>query len=285
MELEKTSMETSDYQHIKFSVLMSVYKKENPQWFRLAVDSVLNQTIKPTEVLIVQDGVLTDELYTVCKEVEKDYPDVIRYLSLKENCGLGVALQKGVLACKYELIARMDTDDISVPDRFERQLKEFMANPDLCLCGGYIQEFNDNQDEIVSMRKVPITSDEIMTYCKRRNPFNHMTVMFKKKAIVSVGNYQPYLLLEDYYLWYRMVKNRCVMKNIPYVLVYARIGNGMVDKRGGYQYFKREKSLFQKFYYDGYITRAEYIVNLCFRFVGRMTPSWIRKLNYKYILR
>lgn len=285
MELEKTSMETSDYQHIKFSVLMSVYKKENPEWFRLAVDSVLNQTIKPTEVLIVQDGVLTDELYTVCKEVEKDYPDVIRYLSLKENCGLGVALQKGVLACKYELIARMDTDDVSVPDRFERQLKEFMANPDLCLCGGYIQEFNNNQDEIVSMRKVPITLDEITTFGKRRNPFNHMTVMFKKTAVVSAGNYQPFLLLEDYYLWYRMIKNKYMMKNIPHILVKARIGNGMVDKRGGYQYFKKEKRLCKIFYDDGYITYIEYLVYLFCRFASRILPAKIRKVCYQYVLR
>lgn len=285
MELEKISMEISELQKIKFSVLMSVYKKENPEWFRLAVDSIVNQTVQPTEVVIVQDGKLTGKLYKVCNDLLEKYPTLIRYLPLNKNSGLGIALQQGVLACKYDLIARMDTDDVSVPNRFEQQLKEFIANPDLCLCGGYIQEFNNNQDEIVSMRKVPITLDEIMTLCKRRNPFNHMTVMFKKTAVVSVGNYQPFLLLEDYYLWYRMIKHKYMMKNMSNVLVKARIGNGMSDKRGGYEYFLKEKMLYDVFKKDGYITDVEYRINIFFRFIIRMAPSFFRKICYKYILR
>lgn len=274
-----------DEENIKFSVLMSVYRKENPKWFQMAVESVINQTIKPDEIVIVQDGELTKELYVICDELCDKYPQLISFYPLEQNSGLGIALQRGVLACKNEYIARMDTDDIALPDRFEVQLDAFKRNPNIVICGGYIQEFAGDAEHINAMRKVPVSKDEIYTFCKQRNPFNHMTVMFKKSAVLSVGNYQPFLLLEDYYLWYRLIKKGYEMCNVPVPLVRVRADESMINRRGGFDYFKREMALYKEFYNDGYINEFEMAYVLLVRLVSRICPDFIRKSIYHNFLR
>ena len=269
---------------VKFSVLMSVYKNENPEWFRMAVKSVAEQTVKPDEILIVQDGMLSDELYSVCDELKKCYP-VIRYLKLDKNYGLGMALHYGVKACKNELIARMDTDDIAVENRFELQLQQFIKQPDLAICGGIIVEFNNDVNEIVSTRTVPYTIKDIVEYCKSRNPFNHMTVMFKKSAVLAAGNYQTFHLMEDYYLWYRMIKNNCSMCNLNTVLVKVRVGNGMYGRRGGFSYFLNERKLYAAMYEDGFLGIYEFLRIVLIRMVVRILPDKARRVTYTSILR
>ncbi len=276
--------ETREISQMKFSVLMSIYKKECPEWFITAVESVESQTVKPDEVVIVQDGPLTDPLYDACDKLKNKYSN-IRYIKLKQNQGLGIALQYGVKACKNELIARMDTDDISVPDRFEKQLKEFSINSSLSLCGGFIEEFSTTPEELETTRKVPLTKNEIISFGKKRNPFNHMTVMFRKADVLAAGNYQSFLLFEDYYLWVRMIMKDYEMKNIADTLVLVRTGKGMIARRGGIEYFKKEKKLYQEFYRLGYINKAEMTVLLALRMIVHISPNWVRRIVYKNILR
>lgn len=269
---------------VEFSVLMSVYKNENPEWFKTAVKSVVEQTAKPDEIVIVQDGLLSDALYSMCDELQQSYPEV-RYLRLDKNYGLGMALHYGVLTCKNELIARMDTDDIAVGNRFELQLQEFYKYPDLDICGGYIAEFEDTSDEAVSTRVVPCAMKDIIEYCKRRNPFNHMTVMFRKSAVLAAGNYRPFYLMEDYYLWYRMIKSGCNMSNLDKAIVNVRVGNGMYDRRGGINYFLSEWKLYHEMYRDKFINSGEFLLVLATRMIVRVAPGYVRKLIYRFILR
>lgn len=281
----ETDTDFSDVPALDFSVLMSVYAKDNPVHFRQAVDSVINQSCPPKEILIVQDGSLTPELYAVCYDLQNDHGDLIRYLSLQENSGLGIALQKGVPACRYDLIARMDSDDIAKPNRFALQLREFRRQPELAVCGGYIEEFSDNPERIQSLRKVPLSEQEIYAYAKKRCPFNHMTVMFRRQAVLAVGNYQPFMLLEDYHLWHRLVFNGYHTKNIPAVLVSVRTGEGMVERRGGVSYFCREAKLYHLFYTGGYISLGEFAFIVLIRFFSRICPNVVRSFVYQIFLR
>ena len=217
---------------------MSVYKKEKAEYLKLALDSVINQTLTPDEIVLVQDGELTEVLYTVIEEYKQKYPNVFKNYALKQNQGLGKALNYGMEKCSNELIARMDTDDIAEPNRFELQIQEFIKDKDLILCGGQIAEFADNPNEITGYRNVPLTHNEILKFCKKRNPFNHVTVMFKKQAVQSVGGYQHMPYFEDYWLWARMLKAGYKTKNVDNVLVKVRAGHDMIARRGGFDYVK-----------------------------------------------
>lgn len=270
---------------IKISVLMSVYKKENPAYFRQAVESVVNQTVKPDEIVIVKDGPLTNELEEVCNELLHEYKRYIRFVPLEKNMGLGLALQKGVTECRNQLIARMDTDDIAKLDRFEKQLKVFEENSDIAVCGGYIEEFSEDVNRIDSIRKVPLENKDIYEFAKKRNPFNHMTVMFRKGAVLDAGNYQPFYLLEDYYLWFRMLLNGEKMVNLSDILVSVRGGRNMVARRGGWKYFKNEKRLYEIFKKQRYISEIEYLCMVFIRGISRLMPNVIRRKIYGCFLR
>ena len=265
----------------KFSVLMSLYIKEKPQYVEECFQSLLRQTVKADEWLVVEDGPLTPELYAVLDKYQQEYPSLIKRLPFAENRGLGLALQSGVPACTYDLIARMDTDDICREDRFEKQLAEFEKDPDLDIIGSNIDEFEDTPDTIVAERNVPLTDAEIKKYQKKRDGFNHMTVMYKKKAVLDAGNYQSCPLMEDTYLWVRMMKNGVKCKNIGEPLVYARIGKDMFNRRGGWAYFKKYKAAFKKVYETGYISWFDYasviIIQFCVALVPQKLRGWIFK--------
>ena len=189
----------------KFSVLFSVYFKENPEFFDRALESVYNQSVRADEWVIVKDGPIPQELQDVIDKY-KQFEDVtIKEVQLEQNKGLGVALSYGVPECSYELIARMDTDDISVPNRFELQLAEFEKDPELDLCGGQIIEFETEENTPIAERKVPLTQDEIVEFQRTRSAFNHVTVMFKKSKVLEAGNYKDCPLMEDDMLWVDMI--------------------------------------------------------------------------------
>ena len=265
----------------KFSVLMSLYIKEKPQYVEECFQSLLRQTVKADEWLVVEDGPLTPELYAVLDKYQQEYPGLIKRLPFAENRGLGLALQSGVPECTYDLIARMDTDDICREDRFEKQLAEFEKDPDLDIIGSNIDEFEDTPDTLVANRTVPLTDAEIKKYQKKRDGFNHMTVMYKKKAVLDAGNYQSCPLMEDTYLWVRMMKNGVKCKNIGEPLVYARIGKDMFNRRGGWAYFKKYKAAFKKVYETGYISWFDYasviIIQFCVALVPQKLRGWIFK--------
>ena len=210
---------------MNFSVLLSVYRKENPKYLKQSIDSIFTQTVPPTEIVMVEDGPLTDELYKVLDGYKKD--PRWKAVPLTENVGLGKALNAGLEACSYELVARMDTDDIAKPERFEKQLAAFAADPELSLCGTQAAEFRDTPENVTAHKKVPLTDEEIRQYARKRNPFNHPTVMYKKSEVLRAGSYQHAMWFEDYYLWARMLAQGSKTRNLPEELLWFRAGEDM----------------------------------------------------------
>lgn len=226
---------------LKFSVLMSLYNKEGPAYLRASLESLDNQTLLPTEVVIVFDGPINSELESVIDEFKPCLNVII--FKLPENVGLGNALNCGLKHCKYDLVARMDTDDICLPNRFEQQILEFENEPNLVLLGSSILEFSGSVNNIIGERVVPITSEDIGEFSKRKNPFNHMTVVFRKNVITNVGGYIHHPLMEDYNLWLRVISAGYLTRNIAQPLVLARVGRGMLKRRSGAKYIKSEYQL------------------------------------------
>jgi glycosyltransferase involved in cell wall biosynthesis len=270
----------------KYSVLMSVYEKENKNYLIKSIESMINQTVIPDEILIVKDGPLTPELDEVLHNYINNYPELFTIIISKENIGLGSALNLGLRHCRNELIARMDTDDISLPDRCEKQLKEFQQDRNLALVGGTISEFIDNETNIVGRRFVPSENNEIREYLKKRCPFNHVTVMFKKSEVIKIGSYLDWFWNEDYYLWIRMFENGCKFKNLSSVLVNVRVGKDMYKRRGGFKYFKSEFGLQKYMYNKKIINTSTCFYNVTIRFVLQvLMPNNIRGYIFKKFAR
>ena len=268
----------------KFSVLMSLYIKEKPEYFDECMKSILANTVLPDEIVIVLDGPITDELRTVLNSYVSEDPQLYTIVPLETNQGLGLALREGVQHCKNELIARMDTDDICRSDRFELQLSEFEQNPDLDICGSHIAEFDEAPDKIVAKRTVPLDDIAIKKYQKRRDGFNHVSVMFRKSSVLKAGNYQSCLLMEDTLLWANMFMNGSVGKNIDDYLVFVRIGKEMYERRGGLKYYKKYKQGRKQVYKTGFISWWDYKYTLIVQFLVAIMPNKIRGFIFKKIL-
>lgn len=269
-----------------YSILMSVYYKENADFLKTAIESMLKQSVKSNDFVIVCDGELTDELYAVLDYFESDSKNCIKRVQLEKNYGLGIALNKGLSKCKNELVARMDSDDIAVQNRIERQLEEFKMDKELVICGSYIDEFVKNVNDINAIKKVPIENNQIKEYIKKRNPFNHMTVMFKKKYIMKCGSYKDCYLNEDYYLWARLIADDYRAINIPEVLVHMRAGDGMYERRGGIKYISGEIMMQKKLYRLNLINLPNMLFNIIARSSVRLLPNSLRKRIYiKYLRR
>ena len=268
----------------KVSVLMSVYIKEKPEYFKAAMDSVLAQTYPVSEVMLIQDGPLTEELYELIEYYRSMAPQVIRTFAFEQNQQLGRALAKGVELCSNELVARMDTDDIAMPERIEKQVAYMQMHPEVHVLGGAIREFND-EGTTDRVKYMPQTQEEILNYVKNRNPLNHMTVMFRRSAILEVGNYQHFPYLEDYSLWSRMLSKGYQIRNIEDVIVRARTSMALVRRRSGLKYFKDFAKL-RKFQHElGLTTVLEYMISMAGTFVVLMQPGFVKELAYKKVLR
>lgn len=268
---------------LKFSVSMCVYGKDNPEWFDRALDSVINQTIKPTELVLVVDGPIPDEIEKV---IEK-YRTLIDFkiIRFSENQGHGNARRAGFEGCSYDLIALMDADDVSVPDRFEEQLKIF-AEQDVDIVGGDISEFIGEEENIVAYRNVPTTDAEIKEYLKKRCPFNQQTVMFKKEAVEDVGGYIDWYCEEDYYLWIRLARKGYKMMNTGTILANVRVGKEMYSRRGGLKYFKSEKRLQKYMRKNKIIGFGTYFSNVTKRFIVQvLLPNKLRGWVFKKFAR
>ncbi len=266
----------------KYSVLMSLYKKEHPEYLRLALDSMINQTVKPDEIVLVEDGPLTDELYVVVEE----YKPYLHIVINEKNLGLGLALNKGLKACRNELVARMDTDDISKPDRCEKQMKFMNENHGVSIVGGQIEEFISEENNIVGKREVPTTDKELKAYIKKRCPFNHMTVMFRKTDIMEVGNYQEWFWNEDYYLWIRLALAKKRFANLSETLVHVRTGADMYQRRGGMKYFVSERDIQKLMREQGLIGYPRYLINVSERLVLQvLMPNWLRGIVFRTFAR
>jgi len=269
-----------------FSVLMSVYYKENPEFLKVALESVINQTLKPNEIVLLEDGKLTDKLYSIIDEYNEQYHDLFKIIKSEQNKGLGEALRIGVLNCSYDLIARMDTDDIAREDRFEKQIEFLKRHKGVDLVGSWISEFASDPDKIISYRQLPTEHNDIYKFGQFRCPVNHMTVMYKKEAVLKAGNYISFKNIEDYYLWGRMLKQGYKFANIPECLVNVRAGNVMLKRRANLTYFyNSEFPLHTELYKIGYINFWQYIRNIVSKFLLRAMPFGIMSLIYKKFLR
>lgn len=262
----------------KFSVVTSVYRYDNPEFVRVALDSMLvYQTLKPSEIVLVQDGSVPVDLERLIFEYEAKYSDVMHIIRLDKNGGLGNALKLGVENATYSLVARMDSDDICLPNRFEKQVFFMESHPECDIVGGQMTEFIGKPANIVGKRIVPENNEDIYKYMKGRCALNHVTVMFRKDSILKVGNYQDWFWNEDYYLWVRMMMNKCVFANLPEVLVNVRSGEDQYARRGGMRYYKSEKGI-QKLMLDNHlINRGGYFVNVTKRLIVQLLlPNWLR---------
>lgn len=266
----------------KYSVLMSLYYKEKPEFLKQAIRSMIDQTIKPDEIVIVYDGKLTPELYQTMDEFINKFPELFTIIENKKNIGLGLSLNRGLEVCRNEFIARMDTDDISLLDRCEKQLNLFKKNSNLDICSGYIDEFIGEPGNIVSTRCVPKNNEEIYEYIKKRCPINHVTAMFKKKSVINAGGYLDCFWNEDYYLWIRMYEKEAIFANIDNPLVLVRIGKEMYQRRGGKKYFKSEVFLQNYMLKKKIINYHTYILNIIKRFIVQiLLPSKIRGIVFR----
>ena len=271
---------------MNFSVAMSVYKNDNPVFFDAALKSIIDlQTVKPMEIVLVVDGPVPEETNGVLAAYEARNEGLFKIIRLPENRGLGNALKLAVENASYELIARMDSDDIAIPTRFEEQIK-FMSENDVDIVGGHIFEFVGEESNIVSRRSVFLTNEDIKADMKRRCPFNHMTVMFKKSAVQSVGGYLDWHYNEDYYLWLRMFLAGCKFANLDKELVYMRVGAEMYQRRGGKKYYLSEKGLQQYMLEKKIIDKKTYRVNVLKRWlVQRAMPNFLRGWVFRVFAR
>ena len=270
---------------MRFSVLLSVYKKEKPEYLKVALESIINQSLMPDEIVIVKDGALTNELDSVIESFQKKHIGLFKIMAFEKNRGLGLALRDGVLACSNEWIARMDTDDIAYPFRFEKQFQFLKDHPDISMVGSWITEFSTVPEQPDTITKLPVEYEDIVSYAKSRNPFRHMTLVYKKEAIVESGNYRDFLWFEDYDMWVRMIQHGYKVVNLPEVLVNVRADDGMFARRGGWKYLKNDL-LFQKQLKDtGFINWFQYSKNVILRVTMRIIPNKLRLQIYKHFLR
>ncbi len=271
---------------MNYSVLMSVYAKEKPEYLQACLESVFASAVASNDVIVVKDGPLTAELDAVLERFAQQYP-TMNILPLETNCGLGIALNHGLAHCKNELVARMDTDDLCIPDRFQAQLQVFVQDPSVSVVGGYITEFIDTPDNIVSTRKVPLTTPEIRSYGKKRNPINHVTVMFKKQDILEVGSYQKVkdIGYEDYDLWIRLLLAGKKLVNLDKVLVNVRVGADMYKRRGDKKRLKTALYFREKLWKVGYYSWFHFVYYAAQTLAFSCVPSFVRKFLYKNILR
>ncbi len=268
-----------------YSVLMSVYYKEKAEYLRIAMDSIWNQTIPTDDFILVCDGPLNAELNAVIDEMQIVYSDTLHIVRLETNGGLGNALNIGIKHCKNELIARMDSDDISKPDRCEKQLTVFQDHPEVSICSGIVEEFTVSTNAIEARRVPPETHKQILEFARERNPFNHPCVMYRKSVVEEAGSYKDFYLLEDYYLWIRMLQNGAIGYNIQEPLLWMRAGSEMYKRRAGLKYAQSQKALFDYMKETGIISQGQYIKSVVIRGASSITPTWLRKFMFKNYMR
>ena len=264
----------------KYSVLMSLYKKEKPEYLRLALNSMLNQTVAPDEIVLVEDGVLTPELYAVLD----DYP-MLHRIKNETNLGLGLALNVGLKHCRNELIARMDTDDCSKPERCEKQLERFLEKPYLAVVGSHIDEFVGDTSNVISQRIVPTTSDEIYNFAKKRSAFNHPTVMYSKTAVLENNGYSDLKRNQDVDLFGRMQFAGYKAENIDEALLWFRSSDELAKRRKSWQNTWSYIATIRKFWKMGYSSFLDYAMVGIAQTGMYLMPVKMQNFIYKEFLR
>jgi len=268
---------------MKLSVLMSIYAKESPAFLRQCLESLAVQTLPADEVVIVEDGPLGESLKAIIAEYKKILP--IASLSLPVNVGLGMALRVGLYACRGEYVARMDSDDICVPERFQKQMDFLSCHPEVDVVGSAIAEFEHECSTLCAIRRAPVGGAALRRFAKRRAPMNHVTVIFRKASVVAAGNYEDHRHFQDYHLWARMLALGYNLHNMKDILVYVRSGDSMQDRRGGLSYLKEEIQFQTYLRSMGLLDAADSFVNILMRGPIRLAPNSVRALCYNLFLR
>lgn len=243
-----------------YSVLMTVYKKDNPKFAKASIDSVLAQTRKTNDFVLVCDGEVTEKLNAVIEDYVAKYPEIFNVVRLPQNVGLGVALRHGVPICKNELVARMDNDDIAKPERCEHEIEYLEQHQECVLVGAHMNEFDDDPDVTIRVKKVPIGFCNIKKYARRRNPFNHSTVMFRKSAVLEAGNYSEMRTNQDVELWVRMLNKGYRCENIDEILVDFRFDSNTLERRKEWKNSKLMIDVWKQFRKTKYCSYWDYVV-------------------------
>ena len=273
-----------------FSVLLSTYNGDNPSQLEQSLDSIIHQSIVPNEIVVVEDGLLPQSLEQVLVTFELKVKNLVpncvfQVVKNDRNRGLGHALNDGLKYCSYELVARMDSDDIAKPNRFAKQLKVIEEQPEIQLVGSWVDEFSSDINHISTIRTVPEKPGDIYEYAKKRNPINHPTVMFRKQAVLDAGGYDTTSFSEDYFLWIRMLMNGCKFYNIQESLLFFRYSPETFKRRGGWKYACDEAKVQYRIYKMGFINCLELARNVGIRFTTRILPNKVRKMLYMSALR
>ena len=274
-----------DNKERKFSVSISVYKNDDPSHFKSAIESVYKQTLKPDEVVLVVDGPVNDEISKIIHNFKKTNPN-FKVIWLKENLGHAGARRVGLENCSNEIIALMDSDDLSEKDRFEKQIKVLLKNKNISVVGGQIEEFDDDKNKIIGNRFVPLEDKDIKEYMKYRCPMNQVTVMFRKQDVLKAGGYLDWHNNEDYYLWIRMVLANQKFRNLNDVLVRVRVNDNMYKRRGGWLYYKSEKKIQKLMLNNKIISKYRYLINTSLRFIIQvLIPNYLRRYLFVKLFR
>jgi len=272
---------------VKYSVLMSVYHKDSPEFLKLALESIYEkQTRRPDEIVVIFDGPLHDSLYAVLDAFAEDKREVVRYYPQEVNRGLGEALRIGAEKCTGDYIFRMDSDDISMETRFEKQIAYLEAHPETDVLGTATAEFFESIDEQKrQICRFPSAHEDLIRMAKRRNPMNHMTVCMRRDALLSCGSYQSLLLMEDYYLWVRMMVAGYRFANLEEPLVHVRVGNGFYARRSSSVQIKSWKQLQNYMVEHKFIGKAARLRNMITVYGFVYMPAWLKKPIYKIFMR
>ena len=267
-----------------FSVLMSLYCKEKPEYLVQCLDSVFNQTLRADEVILVEDGPLTPELYKVVEYYKHNNKELV-VIPLEKNGGLGNALNEGLKYCTYDIVARMDTDDVAFPNRFQRQVGELDLHPEYDVVSSWVIEFEGTPENVIGINHLPETCQEIKEYAKMKCPVAHSATVFRKKSVLAAGGYFVKYFPEDYYLWVKMLHSGCIFYNIQEPLIYFRTSLETMKKRGGIKYALDEYRVEKMMLNIGFISFLEFLRNCVLRCGMRIIPTslrgWIYK-KYKY---
>ncbi len=276
-----------DKQHTaEFSVIISVYDGDRPDWFKSALQSIIDQTVQPSEILITRDGPINETLQdTIDSLIQASSSIEFQIIGTQSNMGRGYVLAMAVDAARHELVAIMDADDIAQPKRFESQIRVFDSSPETDVVGSWIEEFETEPNQPLCVRKVPEYHTDIVKYAKWRNPINQMTVMFRKNSVINVGNYQEAKYFEDMWLWYRMINAGSKFYNIPRALVLARGGSNIVDRRTGLKYVIYETKLLLKLLNSGYIGYPRFALMTGTRLPIRLLPQKVARRFFVKLLR
>lgn len=269
---------------MNYSVLMSVYYKEKPDFLQQSMNSIATQTLPTNDFVLVCDGPLNPELDKIIEDMQQVLGEVLHVVRLPQNVGLGHALNQGIMHCKNEIVARMDSDDIAHSNRCEKELQTLIEK-NVDIVSASVEEFTDTPEVIMSKRVLPETHAEIMEFAKKRNPFNHPCVMYRKSAVEAAGGYQDFYLLEDYYLWLRMLLNGSKGYNIQDSLLWMRAGSDMYKRRAGWKYAKSQRDLFKFIKNQGMIGTGNYCTACFIRTASALAPNALRKFVFRKVLR